>query len=815
MSYLAATSAALRSTAAAAQPVAAGDEAWRITMTAVIAAAWLAFAVWAVIRGARAQLQARLAQAWGLRLRGLLATAPGAYLIVAENGAASCSDSLRAWLDLDKKPGALEDLAPHGDSGLTADDFQLLTRDIAALAVSGNSFTRLVRAAGTGRVLLAQGRAAPTDLVGERGVVVWFTDTTQSQASVEALRQETEKLTTVLESTTTILEAAPFPIWQRGPDLKLRHVNAAYVQAVEVHSAEEAVRQGVELVNNALSTAPETSARRARDLGETQVREEPVIIGGARRMLQIYDVPLGASGVGSFAIDVTDREEARAELGRFIRAQTDTLDRLSTSVALFAADRTLSFFNKAFAALFQLDAQWLEEERPEFDRVLERMREARRLPEQRDFPNWRRARRAWFTELLDATEETWVLPDNTVVRVIAQPHPAGGLLLIFEDRTEQLKLASSRDTLLRVQAATLNNLHEAVAVFSGDGRMQLWNAGFGDLWDMPAEMLVEKPHVDELLGVAADRLADPTLASGLRDLVRIATVGREQRAGVIEMRDGRIISYGAVPLPDGNALLTFRDITDSRRIETALRDRNEALEAADRLKSAFVANVSYELRTPLTAISGFAEMLSQGYAGTLSERQSDYVNSILTSSERLQLLINDILDLAVTEAGELELDIEVVPVDAMVQSVAAMAQEASTMKSQRIDIDIQPGIGTIEGDKRRLQQALYNVLANAVRFTPPGGRALVRATGTADQVNFIVSDTGIGIREEEQAFVFDRFRKGSNAGKDGVGLGLALVRQFVELHGGTVGLTSTLGQGTTVTITLPRHQKRERKAATA
>lgn len=778
-----------------------------VSTSAIIAAAWLAFAVWAIIRGARSGVQARIAQTWGMRLRGLLSTAPGAYLVVGADGTAFCSDALRGWLDINHKVTALDDLAPTANSGVVAEDFDHLRADISALAMAGNDFARLLRAQGSTRVLIARGRAAPEAVAGEHGVVIWFRDATDTQAEVETLRRETQELSAELKAVTALLEAAPYPIWRRGADLKLRHVNAAYVEAVQAENAAAAVAEGAELVQNPLSLSPDPVARRALELGEPQRREQPVIIAEQRRLLQIVDVPLGDDGVGGYAVDVTERAAARLERDRLEQAQRETFDRLSAGVARFAADQSLVFHNKAFGDLFRLDHAWLEE-RPEFVRVLERMRETRRLPEQRDFPSWRRARRAWFTDAVEAVEEIWALPDSSVIRVIAQPHPDGGLLMVFEDRTEQLKLASSRDTLVRVQQATLDNLHEAVAVFGADGRLQLANKRFAELWGLDAPMLVGKPHIDELLSSTEHMVVDPGRNDRVRELIHLTTASerREPRFDRVDLRDGRALEFAAVPLPDGNALFTYLDVTDSQRIETALRDRNEALEAADRLKSAFVANISYELRTPLTAISGFGEMLAAGYAGELNPRQSEYVGSIVTSSDRLQLLIDDILDLAITEAGQLALDMGRVGIEPLARSVAAMAADAAQTRGLTLDVAIEESAGAVEGDERRLKQALFNLVGNAIRFTPAGGHVELTASGNARGVTIRVVDTGVGIPDAEQELVFDRFRKGSNAGPQGVGLGLALVRQFVELHGGMVELTSRIGGGTTMTVRLPRKQ---------
>ena len=779
------------------------------TAVALIAAAWLAFAVWAIIRGARAAFQARVAQAWGMRLRGLLATVPAAYLIVRDDGSVSASDTLRSWLRIDKRLVTLMDLAPTGDAGLQADDFEGLSRDVAATALSGAAFARLVRPVASEQILLAQGRAAPEEVAGERGVVIWFRDATDAQTAISGLSSDKAALKAELAASMALIDAAPLPVWRRGPDLKLHYVNAAYVRAVDGASTEEVIAGRAELTQNLLSSTPRIAAQRARELGEAQVRDEPVIIGDARRMLEIHDIPLGATGVAGFAFDVTGRDDARAERDRSEAAQTETLNRLSSGVALFGADHILGFYNRAFCDLFRIDDGFLAE-RPHFDRVIERMQESRRLPESPDFPSWRRERRGWFTDAASAHEEIWALPDSAVLRVIGQPRPDGGLLLVFEDRTEQLRLASARDTLVRVQQATLDNLHEAVAVFGADGRLQLWNRRFALLWGFDGDLLVSRPSVDQLLELSAPlvNLAGRNRSDEVREIIRLttATDRRESHQSQLALIDGRQLDFAAVPLPDGNVLFTYLDVTDRHQIESALRDRNEALEAADRLKSAFVANISYELRTPLTAISGFGEMLAAGYAGPLNERQGEYVGSILTSAERLQLLINDILDLAITEAGELALDVSEVGVASLVAAVAAMADDVARPRELDLTVEVAAGAGSIEGDERRLKQVLYKLLANAIRFTPHKG--WVRLSVEADEsfIAFVVSDNGMGIPEGELRQVFDRFRKGSNAGSLGVGLGLSLVQQFVDLHHGSVALESVVGEGTTVTVRLPRRQ---------
>ncbi len=425
-------------------------------------------------------------------------------------------------------------------------------------------------------------------------------------------------------------------------------------------------------------------------------------------------------GVAGFAIDIEDLEQARARLKRFDDAQRAMLDRLSAGVVQFGADRSLVFCNQPFRRLFAMKAEWLAD-RPEFDRVLERMREAKRLPEVRDFPGWKAERRDWFLAAGGGQEEEWHLPGGAHLRVVAQPLPDGGLLLIFEDRTEQVQLASARDTLLRVRTATFENLYEALGVFAADGRLQLWNNKFRLVWGFDEEFLATHPRVDVLAEAASRQLANPARASLIADLVRAATVERQQRGGRVGFADGRHFEFAAVPLPDGNGLFTMLDISDSRRIERALRDRNEALEAADRIKTSFVATMSYELRTPLTSISGFAEMLNEGYAGKLSASASGYVEAILQSVERLGMLVDEVLDLTQAEGKAPELDMQPIDLGAVAQAAADAVAPLANKRKLDFAVEILPSTGAITGDARRLQQVIEHLLRHASRVRRPGG----------------------------------------------------------------------------------------------
>ena len=772
-------------------------------MLAIIVALWIAAAVAAIIMGLRRDAVAKARARDIERQAALIGTAPALPFRVALDGRIAADARLAHWLGLPATPASIDAMATNGDGGISVVDAEGLAADVSAANQAGRPFERVLHLAGTDRVLMARGRPAPAP-VGD-GVIIWLFDHSDSERIITRLSQEAAAISDALDSCLALIEAAPFPMWHRGPDLKLALVNSAYVAAVEGTSAEDVVTRGVELIDAAEGRPPRATALAARDSGRIKTHVVPVTLSGQRRTMRIVDVPMGEHGVAGYAFDIQDLEQTRSELGSFQEAQRELFDRLSAGVAQFAPDRSLVFYNQPFLQFFALAPEWLSDQ-PEFDRVLDRMRETQRLPEARDFPGWKTERRSWFNAV-DAIEESWTIPGGQHLRVVAQPLPNGGLLLFFEDRTEQVKLSSDRDTLLRVRAATFDNLFEAIGVFASDGRLHIWNQGFRDIWGLSDTAVAQNLRVDAMVELVAAKLADPSRAQLLRELVRIATVDRQARTGRMALADGRYFDFAVVPLPDGNALFTLLDITASRGIEEALRGRADALEEADKLKTAFVANMSYELRVPLTSIAGFAELLDAGYAGELPVVASEYVKAILASVGRLGSLVEDVLDLTQGAAGNLPLAEEHVDIGALLVEAIKAAERPAAAKPVTLLVDIESKLGLMRGDPRRLRQIADHLLNNAISYTPPQGRVTIRVHGDDDMIVWAVSDTGQGMDAAQRARVFDSYPRidaNNDEGKQLIGIGLPLTRQLVEAHGGSITLESEPGRGTTVTIHLPR-----------
>jgi signal transduction histidine kinase len=495
-----------------------------------------------------------------------------------------------------------------------------------------------------------------------------------------------------------------------------------------------------------------------------------------------------------------------------MEAHAETLDRLATAVAIFGPDRRLNFYNRAYVRLWGLPEAWLAAHPSEAE-ILDRLREMRRLPEQPDFRAWKQERLRLFDKPDHHPEELWHLPGGKTLRVVTQPHPFGGLIFLYEDVSDQLRLESSYNTLIKVQKATLDTLQEGVAVFGPDGRLKLYNAAFVRIWRLEPGDLAAEPHLKRIADICASRFGRDRVWDIVISTVTAAAPERQREWGEAERSDGAIISLSIAPLPDGATLATFVDATDRFRIESALRERNEALEASDKLKSEFVKRVSYELRTPLNSILGFAEMLSAGTPGGLNQKQGEYVDAIVRASGGLRDLINDILDLSTIESGAMQLEPQELNLYALLSGMTEHAQEWAAKIGLNLTLDCRPDTGTFIADGKRIRQVVFNLLSNAFKYTPRGGRVTIGGDIVGDDVRIYVADTGPGVSPELMPSAFERFSaKGVAVARAGAGLGLALVNRFIELHHGWVELESQAGMGTRVTCHLPRKADMQKRS---
>lgn len=656
--------------------------------------------------------------------------------------------------------------------------------------------------------LLISGNSVKIEEYGDYCFVIWIRDNTIAEKIQRYQTMESREASERAKLLEKALDKADFPIWIRGNNLELHWVNNAYVDAVDGGTHDNVVENNLELAINTLGVNIRNMAEKVSASGEPSSESHFVVINGERRSMDFHHMPYSIDdqneAILGYAQDITELEEARGSLADHTESYAETLDQFSSAVAIFDSGMRLEYYNKSYVRLWGLPESLLFSH-PHYGEVLEALREARKLPEQANFPEWKKKQLEIYKEVFDPVESMMHLPDGKTLRVVMQQHPLGGMLVFYEDVTDYFALESSYNTLIAVQRETLDNLHEGIAVFGVDGRLKLSNDGFVNIWEVSSEFLKTNPHAIDVLDRCAVLFDENDPIEDFKKLIVGGEVKKEAASGQFQLKNDKVINYSLVPLPDGAVLIIFVDVTDSYRVEYSLRKHNEALEEAQNIKSDFLAHMSYELRNPLNSVLGFAELLEKEYQGPLNDEQHQYMRNILSASDYLLDLINDILDLSVIEAGGLSIEASEFNLHETIDGIVSKLEERIKQKEIDLKVEFDPALDLVYGDQRRIQHSISNLLSNAVKFTMDEGNISVK-TWQDDENYFIsVKDDGIGIDQKEFEEIFDKFYTGSNVPKGkGTGLGLSLVKIFIEIHGGEVVVDSTLGVGTEMTCRLPK-----------
>ncbi|MCQ0987775.1 PAS domain-containing sensor histidine kinase [Jiella marina] len=641
--------------------------------------------------------------------------------------------------------------------------------------------------------------------------IVRFTMLEGLAKELSDLKSARNRAQATIETMQALFDQAPLPIWLRDRNGRLAWVNSAYVASVDATSVAETIDQQAEFLSE------QDRLRIAKDLaaGNTFKDKISTVVEADRRNFDVVEAtgPLGSAGL---AIDVTETEQVRMELHQTIESQSETLDQLTTAVARFDEKTRLTYYNAAFQRLFDLTNAYLETE-PDHVALLDHLRTKGILPIEKLNRSEMLEQDLAAYRATEPTESMWHLADGRTLRVIAAPQPRGGATWVFEDITEKLELESQVKATVRLQRETIDYLSEAVAVFGSDGRLRLSNPTFAEMWGFDPAYLFTSPRIQTLPETADVEIAEAKSLSGPNDgsgstgwqlfseaVTAFEDTGRDTQTGEITLTDGRIFNYGIVPLPNGQTMLSFSNISEARAAELMLRERNDALEQANQLKNDFVQHVNYELRSPLTNIIGFSALLRSAETGPLNERQSEYLDYISSSTSTLLTIVNDILDLATVDAGIMELDLSEVDIAKTVEQAVDGVRDRMESADVHLKVDVREAGERFLADAHRLTQVLFNLLSNAANFAPAGSEVSLRGWRHDGMLTFEVADAGPGIPSDQIDRMFERFEANPSGGRQsGAGLGLSIVKSFVELHQGSVEVSSMPGKGTAVRCHFP------------
>lgn len=701
------------------------------------------------------------------------------------------------------------------DRWVEAGDAALLAEAIEQLRASGKAFTCDVRTL-SGTLINVVGRP-----IGAR-LVVRLRDLSRLQRDFAEALHLTASLEAESQQLKKLLNALDFPIWTGDAAGLVSWSNSAFKSR---GTAGQGAGQGIVLARSVLGEKSQWAQIEAlhqdgQSLARVGASPDGEAAGGSPAVARDTLIHLRFADAGGtlrtagLAMPQSEETRHRTSLARSDAAQGRMLNELSTAVCVFNAQRHLTFYNDAFANLFDFQRRVLDE-RPHEATVLNYLKSTRQMPESGQHRGWRDQFSAAYGAERPLVED-WELYDGRFLRVVTAPNADGGAIWLFENETEKVKLKSQFTALTQVRGATLDALREGVAVFGTDGRLQLVNPAFGELWGLSAEEVRIGVHARDITAPIRDLARDRRTIDQLVGLVGSLGQRREGFISRLTLTDDRVIDLVATPLPGGATMLTANDVSASVGIEDSLRESNAALEEAARIKTTFIKHVSYELRSPLTSIVGFAQLLDDPETGPLNERQRDYLNFVLSSTQSLVALVDSILDLATVDAGILSLSLDKVAPLALVEDAARGLEDRLLDSAITIQTRLDPGVPFLVVDKTRMRQVLYNLLSNAISFSAPGATVRVRTKrvleGGREFAMVLVVDTGRGMSQAQARAAFEPFETGASVGGGrgpargtgrGAGLGLTLSRALIELHGGTIDLWSREGLGTVVRCTLP------------
>ena len=601
-------------------------------------------------------------------------------------------------------------------------------------------------------------------------IIIYFEHISKQTRIIRNIEAKSQKSNAQSIKYKDILDNIPYPVWQRDQNLQIEYCNSPYLEYLKNNSFDSSMeisRYSQDLAQNAFETEKPVSS----NFYLTSANEQ-----NEQRLFKFMETPLRNITIG-VANDITQSEQNKKELAKYIIAHHNLLENSSSAMALYRSDRKLLFYNNAFAKLWDLDRKWLDSQ-PCYEEILENLRDKQKLPEQANFKKFKDDQINLFSNLLQTHHEFLHLPDGRTLRSFIIPHPLGGLLFSYEDMSDRLNMLRSYNALVAVKKATLNNLSEAISVFGEDGKLKLHNHVYADIWNLGNEFLESNPHISTVLDHTKHLYKDKDSWVKFRDYFMLQFTSRNKACIRLQLKNSLILDISIIPLPDGATLFTYLDVTDSFLVERSLRERNEILEKTEKLKSEFLTSISYELRSPLTSIMGFAEMLANGYAGKLSEKQAEYVNDLSLSSNQLKRLIDDVLDLVSIETGHTTLKKEKFDIYQLIDSVAASAKGLADKLGSQINLECSSKIGKMTGDKIRVRYIVHKLLLKAINSSNKLNKISLSARKKNDNLE-------IDIEYRDGASSID------TNDLSGFDLNLLVADRLAKLHGGSVAFSIT------------------------
>ncbi|MDR2724235.1 MAG: PAS-domain containing protein [Holosporaceae bacterium] len=641
-------------------------------------------------------------------------------------------------------------------------------------------------------------------------LLFWCIDITKSSTIINSAEEKFHQARKKLNALEEVLNMLPIPVWKRNKKLDIVYCNKTYSNYLN-NTIEQVLTDNIPLIPGHLFGQGHSLAENARKSNRSQTVAQFITVCGVRKKILMQECPVPDGTFVGYASDITTEEALTTNLDRIITANCEVLEHLPTAIVIFGENTRVVFFNSAYHRLMKLEPGWLHS-KPTFGEVLDELRNNRQLSEQADYQAYKKAQLALFTSLNAPFQELIHLSNCKTLRSLVAPYSLGGLFFIYEDVTDSLVLQRKNSTLLAVQKETINNLHEGIMVFGSDNRLKIINDAMQKIWKFDKEVAsLRGTHISEILTFMKDQLDYGTDWEEFKESTLSNLTDRIVKTGRLIKKDGFIILFSYIPLPDGAHMHSFSDITDTYMVERAVMEKNQALKIAQEFRFEFVSGISIELKEPLNLLIGFAELLLHQYFGLLNKKQLEYCQCILEASNQLHRLINDLLEMVSIDVDSAELNISSFSIQETIEEVINSLEKRINERSVSIIKNYPKQNIEFNGDKIRIKQSIYNILTNIIQAVLPNEKINIIVTAVEnlkiiirnDNMRFFPNRNSNAVRRSPKEMV--RFLNGEN------GVSMPLVRSLIELHGGTLKINSDFGEGMCVICTLPIAPNKDHK----
>ncbi|MDR0677233.1 MAG: PAS-domain containing protein [Holosporaceae bacterium] len=706
------------------------------------------------------------------------------------------SKKLKVCFGIKQTPIHMSDILSAVDPS-NADELSL---HLGTLKKQGSSFKLIVKTLQNNNKIEISGSHMIINNI--ETILLWCSNITVSTTLIDSLEKKLISTRNKVDSLCKALDTLPIPVWIHNKKMEIIYCNKTYSDYLDA-SVDKIISENLPLIPGNLFGQGHSLAENAKKCNRIQSISQSIVVNAARKKISIHEVPLPDESLVGYVRDITVEESLTENLDRVITANYEVLENISTAIVIFGENTRVVFSNNAYQRIMGLEANWLRS-KPTFSEVLDELRNNRQLSEQADYQAFKKSQLALFTSITSPIQELVHLPNGKTLRLVIAPYPLGGLLFMYEDVTDSLTLQRKNNTLLAVQKETLDNLYEGIMVYGSNNRMKIINKSALKIWHFGDKSSLKGMHVSETLEHIKDELDYGNDWAAFREHTISNLTDRIVKTGKLLKKDGSVILFTYIPLPDGAHMHSFIDITDTCVVERAILEKNQALKTAQELRVEFVSGISTELKEPLNVLIGFAELLTHQYFGTLNDKQLEYCQCILSASNQLHQLTNDLLEMVSIDIDSVHLDISSFVVEDAIDEVICNLNKRINEKSIDVVKNYPEEKTVFNGDKIRIKQSIYNVLTNAIQFTPPNGKIDLRVARDEKCLKIIIKDKGVGCSQNQPKRIFQRSKVpiffDVNNDK---GISMPFVRSLIELHGGSLKITSDVGEGTCVICSLP------------